>query len=155
MEDEGWVEWCHHGGYSAFVSSHRASRLYPLKSSSFGRNHRNTSSGYVQPHAHTHAYLVKEINTRGEKGGADDGVVKYPSSPFPPLCLVVKARSTPPQLFHSEGENVRDTPMFSVNILGLLSANASQGKDGADHGPPPSLLVLMGKEADPLHPVRG
>lgn len=74
----------------------------------------------------------------------------YPSSPFPPLCFVEKALLTPPQYFHSEWENARGAPVFSVNILGLHPPPTLSQKWSRPRDPSPFLTsILMGKEAGP------
>lgn len=60
----------------------------------------------------------------------------------------------PTQRFHSEGENVQDTPAFPVNILVLLLANSCWRQPGAPSAfLPPN--VLMGKEAEVITPEWG
>lgn len=72
-------------------------------------------------------------------GGADDGVVRYPSSPFPPLCFVAKSLKTPPLVFiqrerETERGNVRVTPAFSVNISSLPPSSSSPSSSRPPHG---------------------
>lgn len=121
----------------ALPRSHGASKLHPPRTKG------TVSSGYVRPHTHgvPHARLTEHKQQKG-KGGADDGVAKCPSSPFPPC----RPLPSPP----TQRENVQGTIVLSLNMSGLLPTSA---------GPPclPSSLSasLQGEEANLLHPVRG
>lgn len=101
---------------------------------------------------------LKNINRRRKRWGADDGVVKYPFSSFPPLFSLWNPFRPHPSLFVQKERMYGTRLCFSVNTLGLHFVSPLKAKtEPALCSIPPflSASILMCKESDLLHPMSG